>query len=133
MADETAAGGGEVAQLRGEVARLRAAVERLSRRVDGMAGEVRAAVRQTARTPAEPHQAVRRAEAAALLRMKPATLAKWASLGAGPPFFMLGNRAWYRLADLTAWREAAEAERTTGRTPRPDPPAADSAPRLPGV
>lgn len=103
-------GGGDVAELRGEVARLRAEVARVARRVDAMTGEVRAAARQAQRAAIGPHQVVRRAEAAALVDVSPATLAAWARDGRGPPFHLRGNRAWYRVADLAAWRDAAERE-----------------------
>ena len=74
------------------------------------------------------------AEAAALLDMKPATLAAWARAGHGPAYHLRGNRAWYRVADLTRWRETAEREAAPGpRQGRHDAAPDDTAPRLPGV
>ncbi len=109
MADEAA----EVARLRGEVARL-------ARRVEAVAGEVRALRR--------------RAEAAALLEVKPSTLAAWAREGRGPDYHVRGNRAWYRVEDVRRWREAAEGEAMAGpRQGRPDAAQDGAAPRLPGV
>lgn len=117
-----------------EVARLRAEVARLARRVDAVAGELRAFRRRAEAAPVAPHQVVRRAEAAALLDMKPATLAAWARAGHGPAYHLRGNRAWYRVADLTRWREAAEHETAPGpRQGRHDAAPEDTAPRLPGV
>jgi hypothetical protein len=43
-------------------------------------------------------------------RTAPATLAKLACLGGGPPFHSFGRKPLYREADLIAWAEA----RTTG-------------------
>jgi hypothetical protein len=49
-----------------------------------------------------------RPDAAAYLGCKSGTLAVWAHEKRGPPFFILGGRAYYRLADLDAYiREAA--------------------------
>lgn len=116
-----------------EVARLRAEVARLARRVEAVAGEVRAVRRRAEAAPVAPHQVVRRAEAAALLDVKPATLAAWARAGHGPAYHLLGNRAWYRVEDLTRWREAAACDAAAGpREARPEA-AADGAPRLPGM
>jgi hypothetical protein len=117
-----------------EVARLRAEVARLARRLEVVAGEVRAVRRRAEAAPVAPHQVVRRAEAAALLDVKPATLAAWARAGRGPVYHLHGNRAWYRVEDLTRWREAAEREAAPGpRQGRPHAAPDDGAPRLPGV
>jgi hypothetical protein len=49
-----------------------------------------------------------RPDAAAYLGCRPGTLATWAHEERGPPFFILGGRAYYRLTDLDAFiREAA--------------------------
>jgi len=53
--------------------------------------------------------ALTRAEAAALLRVKPATLAKWATRGTGPVYSRSGQRrgrVFYRHADLERWLAA---------------------------
>lgn len=117
-----------------EGVRVWAELRRLRERVAAIEGELRAVRRQAGRAPPEPHQVVRRAEAAALLDMKPATLAAWARDGRGPPFHIRGNRAWYRVADVMAWRETVEREAPA----RPSgPPAgeaqAEGRSRLPGV
>jgi excisionase family DNA binding protein len=45
-----------------------------------------------------------RKEAAAYLRLSPATLANWASIGGGPGYQGIGRgRVLYRLADVEAW------------------------------
>ena len=50
-----------------------------------------------------------RPEAAALLRVKPATLGQWAFRGTGPRFFRPDNgRALYRRADLADWLAGGE-------------------------
>jgi hypothetical protein len=51
-----------------------------------------------------------RSGAAEILGCRPATLADQASKGEGPPFCVVGGRAWYRLADLER-----ELERRTRR------------------
>jgi hypothetical protein len=58
------------------------------------------------------------AEAAAILRVKPSTLAKWRQLSSngcfkGPPFSAaLGRDARYRRSDLDAWLEEGMAHST---------------------
>jgi predicted DNA-binding transcriptional regulator AlpA len=45
-----------------------------------------------------------RKEAAAFLRLSPATLANWASMDVGPPFTRLGGgRTFYRREDVDSW------------------------------
>ena len=45
-----------------------------------------------------------RKEAAAHLRLSPATLANWASIGCGPRYQRIGRgRVLYRLADVEKW------------------------------
>jgi predicted DNA-binding transcriptional regulator AlpA len=45
-----------------------------------------------------------RKEAAAFLRLSPATLANWASMDVGPPFTRLGGgRTFYRQEDVDSW------------------------------
>jgi hypothetical protein len=63
----------------------------------------------------EPERLLGRKEAAQFLtergyRTAPATLAKLACIGGGPPFESFGRRPLYRAADLLAWAQA----RTTG-------------------
>jgi hypothetical protein len=91
-----------------EVRRLRAEVARLARRIEALGGEVQALRRQADRGALAPRQRVRRAEAAELLHVSPATLAAWARDGRGPSYTVIGNRAWYRVNDLAAWQEHAE-------------------------
>lgn len=57
-----------------------------------------------------PDQTLKRKDAALLLGVRPATLARWAARGEGPPYFRLGKFAYYRLADLRAYiaRHAVE-------------------------
>jgi hypothetical protein len=50
-----------------------------------------------------------RPEAAALLRVKPATLGQWAYRGCGPKFLRPdGGRCLYRQSDLDAWLAGGE-------------------------
>ncbi len=94
-----------------EVSRLRAEVVRLRTEVSALAWEVRA-VRRSAELGALPAPSmVRRAEAAALLGVKPGTLAAWARDGRGPPYEVFGKRALYPVAALQAWREHSGAVR----------------------
>jgi hypothetical protein len=44
-------------------------------------------------------------EAAALLRVKPGTLATWRCHGRGPKFVKIGRACFYYRADLLAWIE----------------------------
>src|SRR5262245_35710659 len=44
-----------------------------------------------------------RKNAAIRIGLRPATLAQWAWLGKGPPFYMVGGRAQYEPADLDAF------------------------------
>lgn len=47
-----------------------------------------------------------RDQAAAFLGIRPATLADLACRGEGPPFVVVGSRAWYRRADCERWLES---------------------------
>jgi hypothetical protein len=120
---------GDVADLRQRLEATEGQVARLVRRVDAMAGELRATMRRAAAAEVSPVEVVKRAEAAALLGQKPATLAAWARDGRGPPYHLRGNRAWYRVTDLHAWLEAAKMDVAPG----PRRPPVDGAPRLPGM
>lgn len=51
-----------------------------------------------------------RAEAAKLLRVSVATLARWASQRRGPPYLRLGRHAWYRPADLASFVDSQVRE-----------------------
>lgn len=46
-----------------------------------------------------------RAEVAELLRVPEATLARWAYIGQGPPYFRVGRYARYRRGDVDIWLE----------------------------
>ena len=46
------------------------------------------------------------AEVAAYLRVTPTALRRWRQRGAGPPAYVLGNTARYRVEDLEAWLES---------------------------
>jgi fermentation-respiration switch protein FrsA (DUF1100 family) len=120
----------EAADLRRRLDAVEGQVARLTRRVESMGGELRAALRQATAAEVSPVEVVKRAEAAAVLGQKPSPLAAWARDGRGPAYHLRGNRAWYRVADLVAWREAAEKDAPAG----PRRPGADEAPAfLPGV
>lgn len=47
-----------------------------------------------------------RDEAAPYCGSKPATFADYARRGEGPPYIVVGGRAWYRKADLDRWLES---------------------------
>lgn len=47
-----------------------------------------------------------RKELAARLRVPVATLAQWASRGAGPKYAIFGRHSRYRLTDVIAWENA---------------------------
>jgi hypothetical protein len=120
----------EAAELRRRLDAVEGQVARLTRRVEGMGGELRAAVRQTVAAEVSPVEVVKRAEAAAVLGQQPSTLAAWARDGRGPAYHLRGNRAWYRVVDLHAWLDAAKKDAPAG--PR-RPGADEDAARLPGV
>ena len=102
-----------------DVSRLRAEVVRLRAEVSALAWEVRA-VRRGAELGALPAPSmIRRAEAAALLGVKPGTLAAWARDGRGPPYEVFGKRALYPVAALQEWREHSGAVREPTREPEP--------------
>ena len=46
-----------------------------------------------------------RKQAAAYLQVSLPTLARWASHKEGPPYFLIGGKARYRVAELDAWIE----------------------------
>ena len=58
-----------------------------------------------------PDQTLRRKDAALLLGVRPATLARWAARGEGPPYFRLGKFVFYRLADIMAFKAKHGVER----------------------
>jgi predicted DNA-binding transcriptional regulator AlpA len=48
-----------------------------------------------------------RKEAAAHMRLSPATLANWGSLDCGPSYIRIGQgRVLYRMSDIDAWMES---------------------------
>lgn len=49
-------------------------------------------------------------EAAAVLRLAPATLETRRSIGGGPPYIKFGSRRLYRLEDLAAWVDSRSIE-----------------------
>jgi hypothetical protein len=51
----------------------------------------------------DPEELITSADAAALLRVKPATLPQWRYLGRGPRYLKVGARAFYRRSDIAAW------------------------------
>lgn len=58
-----------------------------------------------------PDGTLKRPAAAAFLGVRPATLARWAVRGCGPPFFRLSKFTYYRLADLQAFKARHSVER----------------------
>jgi hypothetical protein len=84
----------------------------------------------TTQLPALQRKWHRRPEAAEYVRQKynqpcsPATLATWATIGGGPPFFKAGNTALYDQVDLDDWaldrmgqprRSTSESEAAIGK------------------
>ncbi len=74
---------------------------------------------------------LRRREAAEFLTERgyttaPTTLAKYASVGGGPAFFLYGRRPLYTPTDLLAWAKARSTEprRSTSHKGKVDAPAA---------
>ncbi|AHG91862.1 hypothetical protein J421_4325 [Gemmatirosa kalamazoonensis] len=57
-------------------------------------------------------------EAAELVKLAPATLAKLRVVGGGPPYIKIGARVVYEVADLEAWVAARGKRRSTSDTPR---------------
>ena len=49
--------------------------------------------------------ALTRQQAAAYLQVSVPTLARWASREQGPPFYLIGGKARYRVSELDAWIE----------------------------
>lgn len=76
-------------------------------------------------TPIEPD--LNRADAAAWFQARGYShvtkrhLDRLADAGRGPPYALLGNRAYYRQADLRAWLETALRPAQRGRTPPKEP------------
>lgn len=58
-----------------------------------------------------PDQTLKRKDAALLLGVRPATLARWAARGEGPRYFRCGKFVFYKLADLMAFRAKHSVER----------------------
>jgi len=56
-----------------------------------------------------------RIEAAAFLRMKPQTLAVWATRGTGPKVCKVGRKALYRLNDLQEYLNQCTTPRNHGK------------------
>lgn len=56
-----------------------------------------------------------REEVAAYLRLPVNTLAKWASLGIGPPYRKIGRHTRYRWADVQRWLDQQEQPTKPGR------------------
>ncbi|MCP5113512.1 MAG: helix-turn-helix domain-containing protein [bacterium] len=54
-------------------------------------------------------------EAAEYLRIRPATLDRWRSVGGGPAFIKLGGRVVYAQADLDAFAEAGRRTSTADK------------------
>lgn len=51
-------------------------------------------------------------EAAGVVGLSPATLNTLRSRGGGPPFYKLGRRVVYRVADLRAWLDSKQVTST---------------------
>jgi hypothetical protein len=49
-------------------------------------------------------------QAAGFLRISPETLLTWRCRQRGPAYYKIGRFAYYRVADLKAWREAQRRE-----------------------
>jgi hypothetical protein len=49
-------------------------------------------------------------EAATIIHQKKNTLATWRSYGKGPPFYKIGRRVFYSIADLHAWMASRRRE-----------------------
>ncbi len=56
-------------------------------------------------------------EAATYLRLRPATLERWRSVGGGPPFRKLGGRVVYALEELDAFADAGRRASTSDPGP----------------
>jgi hypothetical protein len=54
-----------------------------------------------------------------------AALAHLAHIGTGPPYIIVGGKAWYELGDIKAW---LEANKKRGPTPENDKPASSIPP-----
>jgi hypothetical protein len=57
------------------------------------------------------------AEAAAILRKHPGTLANWRFIGAGPHFVKIGRSVRYRRRDLDAWLDRQTRTSTSATGP----------------
>jgi hypothetical protein len=58
-----------------------------------------------------PDQTLKRKDAALLLGVRPATLARWAARREGPPYFRCQKFVFYRLSDLRDWKAKHSVER----------------------
>jgi predicted DNA-binding transcriptional regulator AlpA len=54
-------------------------------------------------------------DAAALLGVKPQTLAVWRSAGRGPKYLKIGRRCFYRRTDVDDWMNAQLRDPSTSR------------------
>jgi predicted DNA-binding transcriptional regulator AlpA len=59
---------------------------------------------------------IRRREAAQYLGIAPATLAKWAVTGGGPPMYKISAAVIYDTADLDAWLADRRREHTSAKS-----------------
>jgi len=88
----------------------------LSARAAGCVGTV--ADMPAAADSTDPDKLLTRAEAAAVLRVRPATLARWAARGIGPSYSRSGTRrgrCLYAVEDVRRW---VESRRIPPRPPR---------------
>ena len=53
--------------------------------------------------PSQDSRLVNSEAAAALIRVKPSTLASWRHFGKGPKFHKVGRSAYYRVSDIETW------------------------------
>lgn len=58
------------------------------------------------------------AGAARFLKLRPATMNNWRTLGYGPPYSKLGRRVVYSVAELVKWAHAQRRSSTTAPTSR---------------
>ena len=57
-----------------------------------------------------------RAEVGEFLDIPPATLARWAYQGIGPPYFRVGRHTRYRLDDVLVWLETHRSPEVARRS-----------------
>lgn len=60
----------------------------------------------------DPDELIENVKAAALLRVRPQTLAAWRVDGKGPRWLKVGRKVFYRRADIRAWLAAQYAPTT---------------------